>query len=99
MSEISRLREELEELASRKRVQFVELDRIVNRLIQSYGGFFPKYRRMEKGIRVVHHFNLPDVYPIVLEREHRGRDCVPPRFAKRVLEGIEAALNFVETQL
>jgi hypothetical protein len=99
VTSLSRLREEFEELAAQKRVEFADLDRMINRIIQNYGHFFPRYHRTERGSRVVHHFNVEDVYPVIIEREHRGRDCVPPRFAKRVLEGIEAALIFVEKQL
>jgi hypothetical protein len=97
--DVQALRQELDQLWARKRLEFSDLERMVKRVVESYPQMFPRYDRREKGIRVAHHFNVPDVYPVVLEKEHKGRDCVPPKFAKRALLGVESLLTYVESQL
>jgi hypothetical protein len=37
-----------------------------------------------------------DLWPISLEREHKGRDHLLPKFAKLALGGIEDLLIYVE---
>jgi hypothetical protein len=39
------------------------------------------------------------VYPLVLEREHRGRDFMLPKFAKRALDHIEQVLLLIESEI
>jgi hypothetical protein len=36
------------------------------------------------------------VWPISLEREHKGRDHLPTKFARLALGGIEDLLTYVE---
>ena len=52
--------------------------------------------RLKAGTRVVYHFNVRNLWPISLEREHKGRDHVPTKFAKLALGGIEELLIYVE---
>ena len=39
---------------------------------------------------------MPGVSPISLEKEHGNRDFIPSKFAKRAIQGIEDALDFIE---
>lgn len=96
---MDRLRQELRQLREQKRVTFHELDRLIQRIVRQYAGLFPNFRTKEKGSRVVYHFGVPDVDPISLEREHRGRDCVLPKYAKLAMNHIEDLLVFVESRL
>jgi hypothetical protein len=97
--DVQGLRREVDQLRSQKRLEFTDLDRMIKRVVESYPQLFPRYDRREKGIRFAYHFNVPHVYPIVREKEHKGRDCVPPRFAKRALLGIDNLLTYVESQI
>lgn len=90
------LREEFEQLRSQKHHQFSELDRMIRRILERHAELFPRLNVKTKGVRVVYHFNAGDLWPISLEREHRGRDHVPPKFAKLALAGIEELLAYVE---
>ena len=100
MAELASLRVEFEELRARKHLKFDELDKFINRIINSYPEFFPKYSAKKKsGVRVVYHFNVQNIFPISLEREHKGRDFLLPKFAKLALNGIEDVLDYVEEQL
>lgn len=96
---MSSLREEFEELRAQKHHHFDDLDRMIRRIVNAYPERFPRFMTKAKGVRVVYHFNVRDVWPISLEREHRGRDHVPPRFAKLALNGIEDLLVYVESRI
>lgn len=92
------LRKELKELRDQKRVAFHDLDRLIKRIVHKHAELFPDFDIKQKGARVVYHFNVTDVYPISLEREHRGRDCILPKFAKIAMNLIEEVLSYVENQ-
>ena len=96
---MEKLRKELRELREQKRVSFHELDTLINKIVRIYSHLFPDFDTKQKGSRVVYHFNVNGVYPISLEREHKGRDCVLPRFAKLAMNLIDDVLNFVEERI
>jgi len=75
------------------------LDRIINRIVKLHVGRFPDFHTRNKGSRVVYHFNVPGIFPLTLEREHRGRDCVLPKFAKIALNHIETVLDYLENEV
>ena len=96
---MDRLRQELRQLREQKRVVFHDLDRLIQKAVRDHAQLFPNFRINSKGLRVVYHFGVPGVDPLVLEREHRGRDCVLPKFAKIALNHIEDLLVFIESNL
>jgi hypothetical protein len=93
---VSSLRDEFEKLQSQKYVRFDDLDHIIQRIVNANRELFPRFDVKRKGGRVVYHFNVKDVWPISLEREHKGRGHVLPKFAKLALAGIEDLLIYVE---
>jgi len=93
---LSSLRDEFAKLQRQKHLQFDDLDRMVRRIVNAHPEMFPRLDVRTKGSRVVYHFNAAGLWPISLEREHKGRDHVPPRFAKLALGGIEELLTYVE---
>ena len=93
---MSSLRDEFEKLQSQKHLQFDDLDRMIRRIVNANPELFPRFKTKSKGTRVVYHFNVRNLWPISLEREHKGRDHVPAKFAKLALEGIEDLLIYVE---
>jgi hypothetical protein len=60
---------------------------------------FPTFRETKDGSRVVYSFNVEGVAPISLEKEHGSRDHIPPKFAKRAINGIEDLLTYIEGSL
>ena len=90
------LRDEFAKLHSQKYFQFDDLDRMIRRIVNANPKLFPRFNVKSKGSRSVYHFNVRGLWPISLEREHGGRDHVPPRFAKLALGGIEDLLIYVE---
>jgi hypothetical protein len=93
---VSSLRDELARLQSQKYLQFDDLDRMIRRIVNANPEAFPRFKIKSKGTRVVYHFNVRNLWPISLEREHKGRDHVPTKFAKLALGGIEDLLIYVE---
>ena len=93
---MSSLRDEFAKLHSQKHLRFADLDRMIQRIVKANSELFPRFSIKNKGARVVYHFNVPDVWPISLEREHKGRDHLPSRFARLALGGIEDLLVYVE---
>ncbi|MGB7589794.1 MAG: hypothetical protein WCD04_03555 [Terriglobia bacterium] len=93
---MSSLREEFEKLRSQKHLQFDDFDRIIRRIVNAHPELFPRFTTKSKGARVVYHFNVRNLWPISLEREHKGRDHVPTSFARLALGGIEDLLIYVE---
>jgi hypothetical protein len=69
---------------------------MIRRIVDANRGLFPRFDVKSKGSRSVYHFNVRGVWPISLEREHKGRDHVLPKFAKLALAGIEELLIYVE---
>ena len=95
---MDQLRKELQDLRDQKRVTFHDLDRLIQKIVRLHVRLFPDFDTKQKGSLVVYHFNVSGVYPISLEREHRGRDCVLPKFAKLAMNLIDDVLTFVESQ-
>jgi hypothetical protein len=93
---VSALRDEFEKLQSQKYLHFDDLDRMIRRIVSANRELFPRFEVKSKGSRTVYHFNVGDLWPISLEREHKGRDHVLPKFAKLALGGIEDLLIYVE---
>lgn len=93
---MSALRDEFEKLQCQKYLHFDDLDRMIRRIINSNRELFPRFEVRSKGSRCVYHFNAGGLWPISLEREHKGRDHVLPKFAKLALGGIEELLTYVE---
>ena len=93
---MSSLRDDFAKLRSQKYLKFDDLHRMIQRIVNANPELFPRYKIKSKGARVVYHFNVKDVWPISLEREHKGRSHVPTKFAKLALGGIEDLLNYVE---
>ena len=93
---MSALRDDFEKLQSQKHLHFDDLDRMIRRIVDANRELFPRFDVRSKGSRVVYHFNVKDVWPISLEREHKGRDHVLSKFAKLALAGIEDLLIYVE---
>ncbi len=95
---MANFRRELEELRDKKRIKFEDVNRLIGRILDAHSELFPKYSINSKGSRVVYHFNVSDLYPLVLEREHRGRDFMLPKYAKRALDHVEHVLLFIEEE-
>ena len=93
---MSSLRVDFAKLQSQKFLQFEDLDRMIRKIVNANPELFPRFKIKSKGIRVVYHFNVRNLWPISLERGHKGRDHVLPKFAKLALGGIEDLLIYVE---
>jgi hypothetical protein len=93
---VSSLRDEFARLWSQKHLRFDDLDRMIRRIVSANREMFPRFDVKTKGSRSVYHFNVAGLWPISLEREHKGRDHVLPKFAKLALGGIEDLLIYVE---
>ncbi len=86
----------IHEAKTKKHCCFDDLNRIVKRILTRYGYLFPRYKKTSSGSKTVHHFNVPDVYPISLEKEHGSREFIPPRYKKLALDGLEALVQYIE---
>jgi hypothetical protein len=93
---VSALRDEFQKLQSQKHLHFDDLDRMIRRIVSANRKLFPRFDVKTKGSRSVYHFNVAGLWPISLEREHKGRDHVLSKFAKLALAGIEELLIYVE---
>ena len=93
---MSALRDEFEKLQSQKHLHLHDLDRMIRRIVSAHPELFPRFDVKTKGSRSVYHFNVGGLWPISLEREHKGRDYVLPRFARLALAGIEELLIYAE---
>ena len=94
-----RIKQWILEAKAKKHCQFDDLNKIVKRVISRYGETFPKYSVTRSGSKTVHHFNVPGLFPISLEKEHGSREFVPPRYKAYALEGIEALVAHIEQNL
>ena len=93
------LRKRLQKLKNQKQKHFDDFEPIIKYCVKHFSHLFPRYRETGEGSRVVFHFNVKNVDPISLEREHGSRDHIPPRYAKRAIGGIEDLLNFIEASV
>lgn len=94
-----RLRQELQQLREQKRVHFHDLDRLIRKIVRTYEEHFPKFEAKTRGSRVVYHVGIEELFPISLEREHKGRDFLLPRYAKLAFNQIEDMLDYLEQRL
>jgi len=96
---LSRLRKELADVGKQKHAQFEDFERIIKKIRRNYGALFPSYKENPSGSKCVYHFGIPDVYPVSLEKAHGSRDCIPPKFVKRAIQGIEDVLTYIEANV
>jgi hypothetical protein len=94
---VRKIKEWLSEARGKKHVHSDELDRIINRCLNKYGHLFPKYLCTRKGSKSVHHFNVPNVPPISIERVHGDREFVPPRYAAFIIDGLDCLITHIES--
>lgn len=94
-----RIKQWISEAKLQKNTKFDDLNKIVKRVISQYPQMFPKYKRTQSGSKTVHHFNVPGVFPISLEKEHGSREFLPPRFKGFALDGLDALVAYVESKL
>src|SRR5260370_40591479 len=93
---IEKIRRDLEQVRSKKFHRFEDLDPLIQRSINAYGHLVPKLNIIKRGSQVVYHFNVPEVTPISLEKQHGSRDSIPRDFAKLVLAGIDDLITYIE---
>jgi hypothetical protein len=96
---VQKLRQELEQLRNQKHVDFSDLDRLIRRIARTHENLFPKFKVNSKGSRYIYHLGVEDLFPISIEKEHKGRDHMLPYFAKLALNHIEEMLDYVEQRL
>jgi hypothetical protein len=92
-----RIRRAFEETKGQNRHRFDDFDRIIRRCLREYGDLFPGHEIKNHGNRYVYHFNVDDLHPISLEKEHGSREYIPRHFAKLAILGIEDLLTYIET--
>jgi hypothetical protein len=93
---IRKIRRQFELIKGKRLHSFDDFDPIIRRCLKEYAYLFPQHRINMAGSKVVYHFNVEEVDPISLEREHGSRDSIPRRYAKFAIAGIEDLLAFVE---
>jgi hypothetical protein len=93
---IKKIRRALEEIRSKKIYEFEDLDPIIRRCIKDFGSLFPKLEINKRGSKVVYHFNVPEVNPISIEKQHGSRDSIPRHYAKLIIAGIDDLIAFIE---
>lgn len=96
---VHRIKEWMGQARNKKLVKFDDLDKIVRRLLARYGEMFPDYTQTRSGSKTVHHFNIPELMPISLEREHGSREFLPPRYKTFALDGLDAVVVYIESNL
>lgn len=93
---IKKIRRQFDEIRGKKHYAFDDLDPTIRRCLKNYGLLFPNHKVNKDGSRVVYHFGVEGLGPISLEKEHGSREYLPPRYAKMVIAGIEALLDYIE---
>jgi hypothetical protein len=96
---VHRIKQWISEAKLQKHTKFDDLNKIVKRVLSQYPLMFPKYTKTQSGSKTVHHFNVPGVSPISLEKEHGSREFLPPRFKGIALDGLDALVAYVESKL
>jgi hypothetical protein len=94
---VKKIKEWLQRVKEQKHVHSDELEKIILRCRTKYKYLFPHYDCRKKGSRSVHHFNVPGVPPISIERPHGGREYVPRTYIAYILEGLENLVAYIET--
>jgi hypothetical protein len=64
--------------------------------LKQYPQLFPKHKVNKDGSRVVYHFNVEELNPISLEKEHGSREYLPPYYSKLAITGIEDLISHIE---
>jgi hypothetical protein len=95
---IERIRRDLEEVRGRKFHTFEDLDPLIRRCIREFSDLFPKLQVNKRGSKYVYHFNVPEVAPISIERQHGSRDSIPRYYAKLIIGGIEDLIAYIESR-
>jgi hypothetical protein len=93
---VKKIKQWLQEVGSQKHVHSDDLDRIIQRCKRKYDYLFPDYECTKKGSKCVHHFNVPGVAPISLEKVHGDREYVPPKYARYILDGLDDLVDYIE---
>jgi hypothetical protein len=94
---VKKIRAWIEEVRERKNVEYKDLDRIIQRCLKGFGDLFPAYKCTKDGSRTVHHFNVPFVHPISIEKPHGSREFIPRRYAQMIIEGLDEVANYIES--
>lgn len=93
---MKKIKQWLEEVRTQKHVHSDDLEKIIRRCLRKYSYLFPKYDCRKNGSRSVHHFNVPGVPPISLERVHGSREYVPPKYVAYIVDGIDGLIAYIE---
>ena len=92
----TKIRAALEDLRGKRRHSFADFDALLKRCLREYGYLFPNYLETRHGSKLVCHFNVGDLAPISLEKEHGSREFVPFRYAKFALAGLDDLISYIE---
>jgi hypothetical protein len=95
---IKKIRRDLQEVRDKKLHKFEDLDPLIRRCIKEYGGLFPKLDVNRRGSKTVYHFNVPEVNPISIEKQHGSRDSIPKYYAKLIIAGIDDLITYIEAR-
>jgi hypothetical protein len=93
---LKKLRRRLDKVRAQKFQCFSDFEPIINKIHADYADLFPKFSEKPRGSHYVYNFGISDLSPITIVKEHGGKHHMPPKFAKRVLEGIDDVLTFIE---
>lgn len=93
---LKNLRNRLGKVRAQKSRCFADFEPLIKKILSDYGHLFPRFQETRKGSIYVYHFNVEGIFPISLHKEHGNRDSIPPKFAKRAIQGIEDVLTFIE---
>lgn len=93
---MKRIRVWIDEAREKKHVEYNDLDRIIQRCLKRFRGLFPSYKCTKGGSKTVHHFNVPGVDPISIEKPHGSREFVPRQYAKMIIDALDDLANYIE---
>lgn len=93
---MKRIRVWIDEAREKKHVEYNDLDRIIQRCLKRFRRLFPSYRCTKGGSKTVHHFNVPGVQPISIEKPHGSREFIPPKYANMIIEGLDDLANYIQ---
>ena len=93
---LKRIRKQLRNVCEQKHQCFDDFQKIILRIASNYGSLFPKLTQNINGSHYVYDFGVPEINPITVVKEHGRQEFVPRTFAKRVIQGIEDVLDYIE---
>ena len=96
---LKKLWRRLSDIEGQKFKHFAEFESLIKKIKKDYAHLFPKFSERRDGSGYVYNFGIPGVYPISLEKEHGSREFIPPKYAKRAIQGISDVLTFIEHQI